>query len=410
MDDPFIYGLLIILFYFSLVLRHAFNSINKLQLELDKEKVDSHSRILNFISKNTTQFLISVNLGYFINLAIITLLINKLPLNASYAIIILAGLIISLILLLLFIITLGEYFANKVIRVSAIPLFIIYLLLYPFTRILISLFYKSNNSTNDINVEYNKINFDKNDLEKLVFENQEHTSNNTKIDSEIKFFQNALDLSEIKVRECMIPRTELIAIELNDIKEHLTQKFIETGHSKILIYKDSIDNIIGYINCKSLFSHNKDLAGSLKNLPIYPESMNASKLLKEFILTGKNMAVIVDEFGGTSGIVTTEDILEEIFGEIKDEHDSEDLYEKQLNDNSFVFSGRLEIDYVNEKYNLNFIENEDYETIAGLILYHTENIPKPNDSIKIGNFQFDILKVSSTRVELVKLEVFKEKT
>ncbi len=122
------------------------------------------------------------------------------------------------------------------------------------------------------------------------------------------------------------------------------------------------------------------------------------------------MAVIVDEFGGTSGIVTTEDILEEIFGEIKDEHDSEDLYEKQLNDNSFVFSGRLEIDYVNEKYNLNFIENEDYETIAGLILYHTENIPKPNDSIKIGNFQFDILKVSSTRVELVKLEVFKEKT
>lgn len=223
--------------------------------------------------------------------------------------------------------------------------------------------------------------------------------------SDIKLFKNALEFSDTKLRECMIPRTEIVAIEIDDTLDELKEKFINTGLSKILIYRDSIDNIIGYIKSKDLFTWDNNFKKYIKNLPLFPETMQANKLLRHFIRTGQQLAIVVDEFGGTSGIITIEDILEEIFGEIKDEHDIIEYYEKKLNDTNFIFSGRLEIDYINDKYQLNIPENDEYETIAGYLLYHTENIPKLNDQILIDHFKFSILKVTNTRVELIKLEI-----
>ena len=201
----------------------------------------------------------------------------------------------------------------------------------------------------------------------------------------------------------MVPRTEIVALEVSSSIEELRQRFIESGLSRILIYKDSTDNIIGFINSKELFKNPTDLYSMIMTIPHVPETMPANKLLQSFIKEHRNISVVVDEFGGTSGVVTMEDILEEIVGEIEDEHDSSELTEKQLGESEFIFSARHEIDYLNEKYKLDIPKTDDYETIAGLILTHHESIPKINDRITIENFHFRILDVSETRIELVQI-------
>lgn len=203
----------------------------------------------------------------------------------------------------------------------------------------------------------------------------------------------------------MIPRTEIVALEAKSSMDELHQTFINTGLSKILIYKDTIDNIIGYFPLKELLKSPKNIKSKLVSVSIVPETMPANKLLELFVEEQKSIAVVVDEFGGTSGMVTIEDILEEIFGEIEDEHDSSELIEKQINDNEYVLSGRLEIDYLNEKYKLAFPEIEEYETLAGFILYHHNNIPKPNQRIVIEQFEIKVIQVTETRLELVHLKV-----
>jgi len=205
----------------------------------------------------------------------------------------------------------------------------------------------------------------------------------------------------------MTPRTEIVSVELEDIEQELVNKFINSGFSRIIIYKDSIDNILGYIKSNNLFLGNH-LNNYIKSLAIFPETMPINKLLRYFIRTSQSLAVVVDEFGGTSGIISLEDILEEIFGEIDDEHDHDNLVERKISDSEFIFSGRLEIDYLNETFQLDIAENDEYETLAGFILYHTEKIPSKNEIIHIGRFSIKILKVSNTRVELVKVRL-KEK-
>ena len=200
-----------------------------------------------------------------------------------------------------------------------------------------------------------------------------------------------------------MPRTELIALEINSPINKLKQKFIETGLSKILIYEESIDNIIGYVQSSDLFRNPYNIRSMIKSLIIVPETMPAQKLLNKFMKQQKNIALIVDEFGGTAGIVTTEDIIEEIFGEIEDEHDSSVFQETKISDNEYIFSGRLEIDYLNEKYNLEIPESDEYETIAGFILHHYEKIPNENEQVEIEPFKFQVLKVDNPRIELVKL-------
>jgi len=220
-----------------------------------------------------------------------------------------------------------------------------------------------------------------------------------------RIIQNALDFSHVRLRECMVPRTEIEAIECCSSLEELRQKFIGTQHSRILVYNKTIDNIIGYFELKEIFKSHPDIKSGIRKLAIVPETMAASKLLKVFVEEKKGIALVVDEFGGTSGMVTIEDLLEEIVGDIEDEHDSSELTEKVLGSNEYIFSGRLEIDYLNDKYNLGLPGEDDYETLAGMILFFHGNIPGINDVIRVRNYVFRVLKVTATRLELVNLKI-----
>lgn len=405
MIDPFIYGLLTISFFVFSLLKSSFNSINLLQLELDKKHENYYSKLLYWISNKKTEFEICISVYYYVNIISILLYTSYVfDYNVNDYLFFLISIALVFPFILIFTKSLGQNFSNKIINFFALGLVILFISIAPFTYlfcIIIRLFTTKALKTNSHkSIEM----FNKEDLNNLVNEHTNEFSDKEQ-NSEIRLFKNTLQFSETKIRECMVPRTEIIAIELNESKEELKKKFIKTGLTKIVAYKDTIDNIVGFIKSKSIFFFENTLDHSIKTLPIFPESMSASKLLRFFIATGQNMAVVVDEFGGTSGLITTEDILEEIFGEISDEHDSDDLYEKQLTQTEFIFSGRIEIDHINEKYELNLPVDDEYETIAGYILHHTEHIPNTNEVIHIGYFTFKILKVSETRLELLKLEI-----
>jgi CBS domain containing-hemolysin-like protein len=228
------------------------------------------------------------------------------------------------------------------------------------------------------------------------------------IGTEVKLFKNALDFSKVKLREIMVPRTEIEMLDINSSIDELKQKFVDTGYSRVIFFEENIDNIIGYVHSSVIFRNPESIKPYITNVLIVPETMPASKLLSTFIKEHRSIAIVVDEFGGTSGMVTSEDILEEIFGEIEDEHDTSDIIERKINENEYVFSGRSEIDLINEKYFLNLPESEDFETLAGFILFYHESIPKINSIIKIENFQFKILKATNTKIELVKLTIIEE--
>lgn len=294
---------------------------------------------------------------------------------------------------------------NLSLKIFAVPVIVIYLLLYPVTRIIIALSYLLIRifTGKPIKKSSGEQVFGKIDLDHLLSKAQEQITNSTGEQNGIRIFQNVLDLSNLRLRDCMVPRNEIISMEEKSSVEELRQKFIETGLSKILIYKDAPDNIIGYIHSKEIFKNPVEIASKIINIPIVPETMPANKLLQSFISKHKGIALVVDEFGGNSGIVTIEDIIEEIFGEIEDEHDFSELTEKRLNDNEFIFSGRLEIDYLNDTYKLGIPKTDDYETLAGLILFYHESIPVINEKITIYPFIYKILEVSQTRIGLIHL-------
>jgi CBS domain containing-hemolysin-like protein len=255
---------------------------------------------------------------------------------------------------------------------------------------------------------YNNKVFGKIDLDHLISESQEEQIEGESDESDIKLFQNALEFSNVKLRDCMIPRAEIIAMEVSNSVDELKQKFIETGLSKILIFDGTIENILGYYTSKELFKDPSDIKSGLINVSYVPETMAANKLLRKLIQEQKSIAAVVDEFGGISGIVTIEDIIEEIFGEIEDEHDTSELVEKKISDTEFVFSGRLEIDYINDKYNLKIHESEEYDTLAGFIFYHHKSIPKINERFIINNLEFKIIKASNTKIKVVYMQVIKD--
>ena len=254
---------------------------------------------------------------------------------------------------------------------------------------------------NKNNEELNKV-----DLDNLISETIEETSNIDNIENDVLIFQNALDFSDVKLRDCAIPRTEIIALPYEGTTlEDLQNTFMETGYSKILIYKGNIDNIVGYFHSNDLFKKPKNWHDYVRTISIVPETMAANKLMDTFMQDKKSIAVVVDEFGGTAGIVTLEDIMEEIFGEIEDEHDSKAYISKQLNDKEFIFSCRLEIDTINQKYNLDIPESDNYVTIAGFILHNYQNFPKLNETIKIGKYTFKVLQAHNNRIDVVKLTI-----
>jgi CBS domain containing-hemolysin-like protein len=225
-------------------------------------------------------------------------------------------------------------------------------------------------------------------------------------DLNTELFENALELPKIKIRQCLVPRKEIVGIDLKSTPEQARQKFIDTQLSKLIVYENNIDNIVGYIHQLDQFKNPADLSSVLLPIPAVPESMSATDLIGKFTRDRKSIAWVVDEFGGTAGIVTMEDLLEEIFGEIHDEYDSEEFVEKRLSDNEYIFSGRVELDFISEKYNLDFPDNEA-ETLSGYIIDYHETIPHQKERIIIDDYEFDILSVSDTRIEMVKLKVLK---
>jgi CBS domain containing-hemolysin-like protein len=247
--------------------------------------------------------------------------------------------------------------------------------------------------------------FSRIDLNYLIQESFENKGNEKDLENEVKIFQNALDFSKVKLRDCYVPRTDIIALDYDTTVETLKQTFIETGLSKIPIYKGDIDNIVGYIHSSEMFEHQIDWKKQINVIPIVPENMAAQKLMKIFLLQKKSLAVVVDEFGGTAGIVTLEDIMEEIFGEIEDEHDNNDYIAEQTAENEYIFSGRLEVDNINSHFNLNIPESDEYETLAGFILHNHQHFPKLNEIIRIDRFTIKCVKVTNNRIELVKLAI-----
>lgn len=398
----------------------AYVSANRLRIELDKKQGAFGSRIIAFFGTKPGDFIATMLVGNNISLVVYGIVMAVLlePLISRYTTSSVAILAIQTIISTLIILFTAEFLPKTLFRISpntslkifSVPIMIFYVILYPLTWliILISEFIMRRilGVKRDANTYTNV--FGKIDLDNLVSESHHELGERHEPDHEIKFFQNALDFSDVRLRDCMVPRTEIVALEKNSTLEDLKQKFIETGLSKILIYNETTDNIVGYINSKELFRNPADLSSMIVSIPHVPETMPANKLLQSFIKEHRSISVVVDEFGGTSGVVTMEDILEEIVGEIEDEHDTSELTEKQLDDKNFIFSARHEIDYLNEKYRLEIPKADDYETIAGLILTHYESIPKLNERIIIGEFIFRILDVSETRIELVQITIDRE--
>jgi CBS domain containing-hemolysin-like protein len=399
----------------------AFLASNKLRLELNRKQGLFSARFISVFLANPSQYIATMQIGNNIALVIYGLAMASIlePLirlftNTEFTILIIQTLVSTLIILIT-----AEFLPKTLVRINpnmilnllAFPMIIIYFLLYPVTYFITwisDLVLKSLSKSTDSR-RFHNIVFDKVDLDHLINESQTEKGDQYLDDeTEIKLFQNALDFSNVKLRDCMVPRTEIVAMNVNNSIDELKQKFIETGFSKILVYEDTIDNIIGYVTSKDLFKNPTTIKSKLIPLSYVPETMAANKLLQEFIKERKGVAVVVDEFGGISGMLTIEDIMEEIFGEIEDEHDTDEFIEKKLGEGIFLFSGRLEIKYLNEQYHLSIAESEEYDTLAGFIMFHHESVPKFNQTLTIGHFEFKILKVSRTRIELVQLKIITE--
>ena len=395
----------------------AFFSSNKLLLELNKKKHPFPARIIDRFVRNPGLFLSTILIGNNVALVIYGLQMAKLiePVISLYIDSSIALLLIQTIFSTLIILLTAEFLPKTLFRIHptfilnvfAIPLLFFYLVFYPISRFtmgisdfIIKVVLKAKMAP-----EQGKWMLSKVDLDNLLTEHHEKSDKDDEGANEIKLLKNALDFSKLKIRDCIIPRTDLQVIEVNEELEPLRTQFMDTGLSKILVYKESIDNIIGYVHVSSLFKSPKKLRNIVSPISIVPETMTANKVLELFTKEHKSIALVVDEFGGTAGIVTLEDILEEIFGEINDEHDISDHIEEQISENSYHLSARLEIDYLNEKHDLQLPHSDDYETIAGLILFNNQSIPEVNDIITIEHFTFEILEATNARIELVKVTI-----
>jgi len=399
----------------------AYISSNKLKIELHRKEGSFNSKIISFLSRHPGQYIVTMLIGNNIALVIYGILMAILlkPLIHTVTEHDVNILILQTIISTLIILFTAEFLPKTLFRINpnsflkffAIPVLLFFVIFYPVSRltIYISNFILGTFFKVEIHEKQENIVFGKVDIDNLMSEKRAEQKIKKNNEVDFRIFQNALDFSDVKLRECIVPRTEIIAVKNDSGIEDLQQKFIETGLSKILVFKESIDRIIGYIHMKDMFNNPDNIESNIIDVSIVPETMPANKLLEMFVKEKKNIAVVVDEFGGTSGIVTIEDILEEIFGEIEDEHDTSKLTEQKINEHEYLFSGRLEVDYLNEKYNFNLPKHDEYETLAGLILHFYESIPKPKELIIIKLFEFRVLKVSETRIELLNLKILPNK-
>ncbi|MDA9311801.1 MAG: hemolysin family protein [Polaribacter sp.] len=393
----------------------AFVSANKLHIELEKKREGFISRILNKITQKSSKFITTMLVGNNISLVIYSyymgqVLVKLLPESYFNDF---SSLLLQTIISTLIILVTAEFlpkaifriYSNEVMRIFVVPAYFFYHLFHVFSEFitLISDFFLR--VLFKLNPDEQQTEFSKQELGNYITEQLEVRNETDEMDSEIQIFQNALEFQNLKAREIMVPRTEIVALEIHDTVANLKQRLIDTGHSKILIYNSSLDDVVGYVSAFELFKKPKTIKAILLPVEFVPESMMINDILNSLMKKRKSVAVVIDEYGGTSGIITVEDIVEELFGEIEDEHDSQEFLEEQLTENSFHFSARLEVDYLNESYDLNIPKEEAYETLGGFIINATENIPLQNEIVAIGNFEFEILKVSASKIEEIRLRV-----
>lgn len=393
----------------------AFLSSNKLRFALDKENKNISGRIIDIFYRNPNQFISTMLVANTIALVVygLQMAIALIPFIHLYVtneglVIFIQALIATILILFV-----GEFIPKAIFRLNAnlfltvfsIPLYLIYLFLYPVSKLFSFLSFGFLRLSGVKNV-YGSSSYilGKVDLDYFIQQSIESASQDTDLDSEVKIFQNALDFSNVRLRDCIVPRTEIVACDTNVTIVELRSRFIETGLSKIIVYNENIDNIIGYIHSSELFKHPEDWTRQIKTVSVVPETMAANKLMRMLMLEKKSIAVVVDEFGGTSGIVTMEDLVEEIFGEIEDEHDTKSHVAKKVADDEYLISGRMEIDTLNELFNLELPESDDYVTIAGYILHQYQTFPKLNETISIGKYTIKIIKVTATKIELIRLK------
>ena len=417
-DIPLIIGILVtmVLSAFFSGMEIAFVSSNRMLAEMDKDRNGLTQRLITVFYKHPNGFVSTMLVGNNIVLVIYGILIAKFfdstifsGMDAGFTVT--ADTLLSTLIILFT----GEFLpkslfknnANRLLSVFSPIAYFFYVVLWPISRFSTFL---SKCLLRVVGIHMDKENddegFSKVDLDYLVQSSIDNAENDDDIEDEVKIFQNALDFSETKVRDCMVPRTEIHAVEVDDgTPAQLMQKFVESGNSKIIVYREDIDHIIGYIHSSEMFRNPDTWKDHINTMPFVPETMMAQKLMHIFLQQKKSLGVVVDEFGGTSGIVSLEDIVEEIFGDIEDEHDSSNYIAKQVADNEYVLSARLEIDKVNDKFDLDLPESDEYMTIGGLILHEYQSFPKLNEVVKIGHFQFRIIKNTMTKIELVKLKV-----
>jgi CBS domain containing-hemolysin-like protein len=394
----------------------AFISSNKLRFELDKSDKSLTSWILDKFYQNPNQFISTMLVGNNIALVIYGLLMAKIlePFIANVieneVMIVFIQSVISTILILFT----GEFIPKTIFKLNpnfslslfSLPLYIIYIVLYPISKLASLLSFMILKVVGVKNVsESTQKTLGKVDLDYFIQQSIEEAPQNSDIDTEVKIFQNALDFSNVRLRDCIVPRTEIVACDKTVTIEELRSRFIETGISKILVYNENIDDIIGYIHSSEMFKNPEDWTQSIREISIVPETMAANKLMKHLLQEKKSLAVVVDEFGGTSGIVALEDLVEEIFGEIEDEHDTKSYVARQVSDSEYILSGRMEIDSLNEKFGLELPESDDYVTIAGYILHAYQNFPKLNETVVVDRYSFKIIRMTSTKIELVRMKV-----
>lgn len=391
----------------------AYVSTDRLRLELDRSKGGIVSSILSFLYKSPDRFITTMLLGNNVALVIYGILMAQLVEPIIYQwtsndiVVLIAQSLFGTIIILFT----GEFIpkvmfrinSNLMMQVLAIPLIVVYILLFPFMWLIslitkLVLYLAGRKSGKHITPTFSTL-----DLEHYLANNQSEDGE-SEVESEVKFIQNAISFPTLQVRDCMTPRNEIVAVDIEAPKEELEEKFLRSGRSKLIVYKENIDEAIGYIHSSEMFS-SKDWHESIVPAVFVPESMFANKLMRILMQKKKSIAIVIDELGGTAGMVTLEDVIEEIFGDIEDEHDREKRVAKQIDEHTFLFSGRMEIDDINERFGLYLPEEDDFQTIAGFILHHHQSIPDAGEVIEIDSFRFEIIRSSSTKIILVKLFV-----
>lgn len=423
----FIIILTLILSAFFSGMEIAYVSSNKIHIEIEKKQNDFLAKILRKLTAKPSKFIATMLIGNNIALVVYGLLMGDLlvewfqsmmPIPSgvlNYLFTDLSLLTQTIISTLIILITAEflpkvffQIYANSFLKIFAFPAYVFYQLFYYITDFVIWIsdnilrrFFKTDGD--NVQLALTKV-----ELGNYISEQMESVEAHEEVDSEIQIFQNALEFSEVKAREVMVPRTEIIAVDVNESIKNVNSIFTSSGLSKILVYDESIDDILGYIHSFELFKKPKTIKSIILPVEFVPETMLVKDVLNVLTKKRKSIAVVIDEYGGTSGIMTIEDIVEELFGEIEDEHDTIELIEEKIDDFNYKFSARLEVDYINETYKLDLPEGENYETIGGLIVDETEEIPKVNDKVTIENFLFTILEVSSTKIDVVALKILNE--